>query len=76
MGDFSLRAARIQLGALIAALLIAIFIATGITAGAFVLSFAVQRDLARQEPSPKTSHGSFPSSLTVQSSDPPSPSSF
>lgn len=44
MGDFSLRAARIQLGALIAALLIAI----GITTGAFVLSFAVQRDLARQ----------------------------
>ena len=48
MGDFSLRAARIQLGALIAALLIAIVIAIGITTGAFVLSFAVQRDLARQ----------------------------
>lgn len=48
MTDFSLRAARIQLGALLAALVLAIVIALGITAGAFVLSFAVQRDLAVQ----------------------------
>ena len=48
MNDFSLRAARIQLGALLAALALAIVIALGITTGAFVLSFAVQRDLARQ----------------------------
>ncbi|MCQ4128842.1 DUF2637 domain-containing protein [Rhodococcus erythropolis] len=48
MTDFSLRAARIQLGALLAALALAIVIALGITTGAFVLSFAVQRDLARQ----------------------------
>ena len=39
--DFSLRAARIQLGALLAALALAIDIALGITTGAFVLSFAV-----------------------------------
>ncbi|MFA3900235.1 DUF2637 domain-containing protein, partial [Rhodococcus qingshengii] len=37
-----------QLGALLAALALAIVIALGITTGAFVLSFAVQRDLARQ----------------------------
>ena len=48
MTDFNLRAARIQLGALLVALVIAILIALGITTGAFVLSFAVQRDLARQ----------------------------
>lgn len=60
MGDFSLRAARIQLGALIAALLIAIFIAIGITAGAFVLSFAVQRDLARQGTIPENLAWIFP----------------
>ncbi|WP_428481023.1 hypothetical protein [Rhodococcus qingshengii] len=48
MTDFSLRAARIQLGALLAALALAIVIALGTTTGAFVLSFAVQRDLARQ----------------------------
>ncbi|MCD2135958.1 DUF2637 domain-containing protein [Rhodococcus qingshengii] len=48
MTDFSLRAARIQLGALLAALALAIVIALGITTGAFVLSFAVQRDLAKQ----------------------------
>ena len=60
MGDFSLRAARIQLGALIVALLIAIFIAIGITAGAFVLSFAVQRDLARQGTIPENLAWIFP----------------
>lgn len=60
MGDFSLRAARIQLGALIAALLIAIFIAIGITTGAFVLSFAVQRDLARQGTIPENLAWIFP----------------
>ncbi|MFB9784675.1 hypothetical protein ACFFQ6_33780 [Rhodococcus baikonurensis] len=37
MTDFSLRAARIQLGALLAALALAIVIALGITTGAFVL---------------------------------------
>ena len=60
MGDFSLRAARIQLGALIAALLIAILIAIGITTGAFVLSFAVQRDLARQGTLPENLAWIFP----------------
>ncbi|KPH20780.1 hypothetical protein AN948_05335 [Rhodococcus sp. ADH] len=60
MGGFSLRAARNQLGALIAALLIAIFIAVGITAGAFVLSFAVQRDLARQGTIPENLAWIFP----------------
>ena len=48
MNDLNLKAARIQLRALIAALVIAILIAVGITAGAFVLSFAVLRDLALQ----------------------------
>lgn len=48
MTNFSLRAARVQLIALLAALALAIAIALGITTGAFVLSFAVQRDLARQ----------------------------
>jgi len=48
MTDFNLRAARIQLRALLVALVVAILIALGITTGAFVLSFAVQRDLARQ----------------------------
>ncbi|MFC9356434.1 DUF2637 domain-containing protein [Rhodococcus sp. NPDC057014] len=48
MNDLSIRAARIQLRALIAALIVAIVIAVGITTGAFVLSFAVQRDLALQ----------------------------
>ncbi len=48
MTDFNLRTARIQLGALLVALVVAILIALGITTGAFVLSFAVQRDLARQ----------------------------
>ncbi|ERB52850.1 hypothetical protein N806_32980 [Rhodococcus sp. P27] len=50
MTDFSLWAARIQLGGLLAAP--AILIALGITTGAFVLSFAVRRDLARQAPIP------------------------
>ena len=48
MIDLNIRAARIQLHALIAALIVAIAIAIGITTGAFVLSFAVQRDLALQ----------------------------
>ena len=48
MNDLNLKAARIQLRALIAALVVAILIAVGITAGAFVLSFAVLRDLALQ----------------------------
>ncbi|WP_370185189.1 DUF2637 domain-containing protein [Rhodococcus wratislaviensis] len=48
MNDLSIRAAQIQLRALIAALIVAIAIAVGITTGAFVLSFAVQRDLAMQ----------------------------
>lgn len=48
MTNFNLRAARIQLGALLVALVVAILIALGITTGAFVLCFAVQRDLARQ----------------------------
>ncbi|WP_213578494.1 DUF2637 domain-containing protein [Rhodococcus sp. USK13] len=52
MNDLNLKAARIQLGALIAALVVAILIAVGITAGAFVLSFAVLRDLALQATMP------------------------
>ncbi|AWK76431.1 excisionase (plasmid) [Rhodococcus oxybenzonivorans] len=48
MNDLSIRAAQVQLRALIAALIVAIAIAVGITTGAFVLSFAVQRDLALQ----------------------------
>ncbi|WP_213571399.1 DUF2637 domain-containing protein [Rhodococcus sp. USK13] len=48
MNDLSIRAAQVQLRALIAALIVAIAIAIGITTGAFVLSFAVQRDLALQ----------------------------
>ena len=60
MNDFSLRAARIQLGALLAALALAIVIALGITTGAFVLSFAVQRDLARQALIPENLTWIFP----------------
>jgi hypothetical protein len=60
MTDFSLRAARIQLGALLAALALAIVIALGITTGAFVLSFAVQRDLARQALIPENLTWIFP----------------
>ncbi|MBY6382340.1 DUF2637 domain-containing protein [Rhodococcus erythropolis] len=60
MTDFSLRAARIQLGALLAALVLAIVIALGITAGAFVLSFAVQRDLAVQATIPADLAWIFP----------------
>lgn len=48
MTDLNLRAARIQLYGLIAAVVLAILIAIGITTGAFVLSFAVLRDLAHQ----------------------------
>lgn len=60
MTDFSLRAARIQLGAVLAALVLAIVIALGITAGAFVLSFAVQRDLAVQATIPADLAWIFP----------------
>ncbi|MCD2158012.1 DUF2637 domain-containing protein [Rhodococcus cerastii] len=60
MNDFSLRAARVQLGALLAALTLAIVIALGITTGAFVLSFAVQRDLARQALIPENLTWIFP----------------
>lgn len=60
MTDFSLRAARIQLGALLAALALAIVIALGITTGAFILSFAVQRDLARQALIPENLTWIFP----------------
>lgn len=56
MTDLNLRAARIQLYGLIAALVFAILIAAGITAGAFVLSFHVLRDLGLQ--------GMLPASLT------------
>ncbi|PBC35121.1 DUF2637 domain-containing protein [Rhodococcus sp. ACS1] len=60
MNDLNLKAARIQLRALIAALVIAILIAVGITAGAFVLSFAVQRDLALQAGIPQYLTWIFP----------------
>lgn len=48
MTDLNLRAARIQLYGLIAALVFAILVAIGLTAGAFTLSFSVLRDLAIQ----------------------------
>lgn len=48
MTDFSLKAARLQFAALLAVLVVALAVATGITIGAFVLSFSVLRDLARQ----------------------------
>ncbi len=60
MIDLDIRAARIQLHALIAALIVAIAIAIGITTGAFVLSFAVQRDLALQAGIPQYLTWIFP----------------
>ncbi|MGV9866073.1 DUF2637 domain-containing protein [Rhodococcus koreensis] len=60
MRDLNLRAARIQLYALTAALLIAIIIAVGITIGAFVLSFSAQRDLAKQAGIPHSLAWIFP----------------
>ena len=48
MTDFNLRAARLQLYGLLAAVLIAALLAVGITTGAFVLSFSVLKDLAVQ----------------------------
>ncbi|WZU35904.1 hypothetical protein Rruber_05417 (plasmid) [Rhodococcus ruber] len=58
--DLRLRAARLQLYALITALLLATGIAAGITTGAFVLSFAVQRDLAHQAGIPQHLTWLFP----------------
>lgn len=60
MTDLHMRAARLQLYALIAALLLATGIAAGITTGAFVLSFAVQRDLAHQAGIPQHLTWVFP----------------
>ncbi|MEU2229085.1 DUF2637 domain-containing protein [Streptomyces sp. NPDC018347] len=74
MNDFSLRAARIQLGALLAALALAIVIALGITTGAFVLSFAVQRDLARQALIPEHLTWIFPAIVDSAILGAPSPS--
>lgn len=48
MNQLNEAAARIQLRGLIAAVILAILLAIGITAGAFVLSFSVLTDLARQ----------------------------
>lgn len=48
MNQLNERAARIQLRGLIAAVILAMLLAIGITAGAFVLSFSVLTDLARQ----------------------------
>ncbi|WP_206663641.1 DUF2637 domain-containing protein [Prescottella subtropica] len=48
MTDLNLRAARVQLYGLIAALVFAILVAIGLTGGAFTLSFSVLRDLATQ----------------------------
>lgn len=56
MTNLNLTALRIQLGGLIAALVLAIGIVAGIAAGAFVLSFHVLRDLGLQ--------GMLPASLT------------
>ncbi|MEE2061577.1 DUF2637 domain-containing protein [Rhodococcus artemisiae] len=60
MTDLNLRAARIQLYGLIAALVFAILIAAGITAGAFVLSFHVLRDLGLQGMLPEPLTWIFP----------------
>ncbi|MDI9938807.1 DUF2637 domain-containing protein [Rhodococcus sp. IEGM 1351] len=60
MTDLNLRAARIQLRGLIVALLLAITFAVGITVGAFVLSFAVLRDLAQQAGIPYSLAWIFP----------------
>lgn len=60
MTDLNLRAARIQLYGLIAAVALAIIIAIGITTGAFVLSFAVLRDLAHQAGMPVDLSWIFP----------------
>ncbi|GAA4470887.1 hypothetical protein GCM10023094_00570 [Rhodococcus olei] len=46
MTDLNVRAAQLRLYGLVTALLLAIVIALAITAGAFAVSFAVQRDLA------------------------------
>lgn len=48
MTDFNLRAARLQLYGLLAAVLLAALLAAGITTGAFILSFSVLKDLAVQ----------------------------
>lgn len=60
MTDLNLRASRIQLYGLIAAVALAIIIAIGITTGAFVLSFAVLRDLAHQAGMPVDLSWIFP----------------
>ncbi|MHD0294245.1 DUF2637 domain-containing protein [Rhodococcus qingshengii] len=60
MDNLSLRAARIRLYNLIGSVAIAILIAVGITAGAFVLSFSVLEDLARQAQMPLDKAFLFP----------------
>ncbi len=56
MTDFNLRAARLQLYGLLAAVLLAALLAAGITTGAFILSFSVLKDLAVQGMLPPAEH--------------------
>lgn len=63
MTDFSRKAARLQFVALLTVLAVALIVATGITTGAFVLSFSVLRDLARQGLLPEDLAWIFPAMI-------------
>lgn len=63
MTDFSRKAARVQFVALLTVLAVALIVATGITTGAFVLSFSVLRDLARQGLLPEDLAWIFPAMI-------------
>ncbi|MET4614125.1 hypothetical protein ABIC28_005138 [Rhodococcus sp. PvR044] len=63
MTDLNLRAARIQLRGLVAAVFFTILIALGITTGAFILSFSVLRDLAGQGMMPQQWAWIFPATV-------------
>ena len=63
MTDFSRKAARLQFVALLTVLAVALIVATGITTGAFVLSFSVLRDLARQGLLPENLAWIFPAMI-------------
>lgn len=63
MTDFSRKAARLQFFALLTVLAVALIVATGITTGAFVLSFSVLRDLARQGLLPEDLAWIFPAMI-------------
>ena len=63
MTDFSRKAARVQFVALLTVLAVALIVATGITTGAFILSFSVLRDLARQGLLPEDLAWIFPAMI-------------